>query len=215
MAIPGQARRLSVAALVVAATLTCDQLSKAWALTRLRGHPRQRVIPGVLELDFTFNTGSAFGLFATTPGARVVFIVTTVLALLYMLALVWRLPGEARSTRATWVATVALASMIGGALGNLGDRLFRVVDVRIRLTEPLPFWLIIEHPHEYAEAVLRPRSFVDVPRHGVVDFIVVYVWPGVRWPSFNLADTWLVIGVGLLLTYLWRNGAPGKAASNP
>jgi lipoprotein signal peptidase len=67
--------------------------------------------------------------------------------------------------------------------------------------------LVVEHPTAYAQAVLRPRSYVDVPRHGVVDFIVVYYRPGHRWPAFNLADTWLVLGIGLLLLYLARNGA--------
>jgi signal peptidase II len=215
MAIPARASRLSVAALVIAAALAGDQLSKAWVLDELRGRPRMQVLPGVLEFDFAFNTGSAFGLFATSPHARVVFIVMTTLALVYMAALVWRLPGEPRSARTTWTATVALALMIGGALGNLGDRLWRVCDVRIGLTEQVPFWLVVEHPRAYADAVLRPRSYVDVPRHGVVDFIVVYYWPGARWPSFNLADTWLVIGVGLLLGALWRSGALGKPPPNP
>ncbi len=43
-------------------------------------------------------------------------------------------------------------------------------------------------------------------RHGVVDFIVVFYWPGRRWPSFNIADAALLAGVLLFLIYLSRHG---------
>jgi signal peptidase II len=48
------------------------------------------------------------------------------------------------------------------------------------------------------------RSFAG--NHGVVDFIVVYYWPGARWPSFNIADAALAAGVMLMLLYLRRHG---------
>lgn len=211
MATPTSAQRLSVAAFLILAAFAGDQLSKAWAYAELPGRPPRVVFEGLLELHFAFNPGSAFGLFATTPGARMAFIATTVLALLYIGASLWRLPGEPRSARAAWAGTVGLALMAGGALGNLADRLSRVHDLRVRFAEHTPFWLLIEHPREYAEAVLGGRSFADVPRHGVVDFIVVYYWPGRRWPSFNLADACLVVGVALLMLYLARSGE--KAAS--
>ena len=212
MSAPIQTRRLAGAVLVIAAALAADQLSKRWAVAELHGHPRRILIRGLFEFDFAFNTGSAFGLFATIPDARWVLIATTVLGLLTMALLTWRLPGRPRSARAAWVGTIGLALMTGGALGNLGDRLLREIDVRIRIVKEVPFWLVVEHPQAYAAAVLRPRSFVDVPRHGVVDFIVVYYRPGMRWPAFNLADTWLVLGVGLLLVYMARNGGFRKQA---
>ncbi|MBL8973291.1 MAG: signal peptidase II [Myxococcales bacterium] len=50
------------------------------------------------------------------------------------------------------------------------------------------------------------RVFLD--QYGVVDFIVVYYWPGKRWPAFNIADAALVAGVLLFMIYLRRHGDP-------
>lgn len=203
---PSQRLRLSVAALVFAVGVGLDQWTKHWAFTSLRGEPSKVLIPGRLELDFAFNPGSAFGMFADQPLARPVFIVVTVLALIYIGALLWRPPGRL----ALWNGTLALALMASGALGNLIDRLVRVYDARLPLGDGVPFWLIIEHPVELANSLLRARRFVDIPRHGVVDFIVVHYWEGKRWPTFNIADICLVVGVGLFLLYLAR-----QARSNP
>jgi signal peptidase II len=73
-------------------------------------------------------------------------------------------------------AYVAIALVSGGALGNLHDRIFRQMDVR------------------------------GEPRHGVVDFIKVFYWPDKPWPTFNVADVALVVGVGLLFIFLTRHG---------
>jgi signal peptidase II len=52
------------------------------------------------------------------------------------------------------------------------------------------------------------RVFMD--QYGVVDFIVVYYWPGKRWPAFNIADAALVAGVLLFMIYLRRHGDPAS-----
>lgn len=79
-------------------------------------------------------------------------------------------------------AYVAIALVSGGALGNLHDRLFRHMDVRGEV------------------------------RHGVVDFIKVFYWPDQPWPTFNVADVALVVGVGLLFVFLTRHGDTIDAA---
>jgi signal peptidase II len=76
---------------------------------------------------------------------------------------------------------VAIALVSAGALGNLHDRLFRTMEV------------------------------VGGTRYGVVDFIKVYYWPGKAWPTFNVADIALVVGVGLLLIYLSRHGEKAES----
>jgi signal peptidase II len=173
------------------------------------------LIPGRLEFDFAFNPGSAFGMFSNQPLARPVFIVVTVLALIYIAALLWRPPGP----RAIWTGSLALSLMAAGALGNLIDRLTRVYDARVPLGDGVPFWMIIEHPVELSKSLLRARRFVDIPRHGVVDFIVVHYWENKRWPTFNIADMCLVVGVGLFLVYLAsqarRNPETGEAMGRP
>lgn len=57
------------------------------------------------------------------------------------------------------------------------------------------------------------RVFMD--QYGVVDFIVVYYWPGKRWPAFNIADAALVAGVLLFMIYLRRHGDPDAPALAP
>ncbi|PRP93041.1 lipoprotein signal peptidase [Enhygromyxa salina] len=208
-----QTRRLALAGLVVALGLGLDQWTKRWAFTTLRQQPAKVLVEDWLELDYAFNPGSAFGMFGDEPGARTIFIVTTVFALLYIATLLWRPPGEARTRRVAATGTISLALMAAGALGNLIDRLWRLDEVRVRIADELQFWLLIEHPVKLSESLLRGRNYLDLPRYGVVDFIVVYYWPERRWPSFNVADTCLVVGVGLFLIYLARLDAkPGPDA---
>jgi lipoprotein signal peptidase len=197
---PDRARRLAGFVAIATISLTLDQLSKQWAYANLRGGEALPVFEGVLEFDFAFNPGSAFGLFAHTSGARPLFIIVTVFALAYMIWLVRRMPSDAR-----W-GFVALGLMTGGALGNLIDRLLRIHEVRIRFHDRLPFDALIEHPTRIADALARGRSYADVPRHGVIDFIVVHLGGERPWPAFNLADASLVIGVGLLVLTLLRHG---------
>ncbi len=85
-------------------------------------------------------------------------------------------------------AFIAVALVAGGALGNLHDRLVRQLD--IRGTGEL--------------------------QYGVVDFIKVHYWEGKVWPTFNIADVALVIGVGLLFIFLTRHGdaLDGKKADD-
>ena len=73
-------------------------------------------------------------------------------------------------------AFMAVALVAGGALGNLHDRLVRQLDIRGEM------------------------------HYGVVDFIKVHYWEDKVWPTFNIADVALVVGVGLLFIFLTRHG---------
>jgi signal peptidase II len=203
---PPTSHRLAFATAVFALGLGLDQWTKQWAFTNLREGRPKVIHEGLFVLDYAFNPGSAFGMFADDPRAHTVVILTTVLALAYIAVLIKRLPAKPRSPRAAYTGTLALALMAAGALGNLLDRLLRIDEVRVRLGEDLPFWLLVEQPVAFTEALARGRNYVDVPRPGVVDFLVIYYWPGMRWPSFNLADVYLVVGVAMLLLYLVRQG---------
>ena len=50
---------------------------------------------------------------------------------------------------------------------------------------------------------------------GVVDFIRVNLTSSYSWPTFNVADAWIVIGVALLLIESWRRPEPDDAAPEP
>ncbi|NUO71840.1 MAG: signal peptidase II [Frateuria sp.] len=96
-----------------------DQLTKLWALHALQpaGMPHP-VIPGFLNWTLAFNTGAAFSFLAESDGWQRWFFVA--LALLISGALVVWL---ARTARRDWRTALPLALVVGGALGNLVDRL--------------------------------------------------------------------------------------------
>lgn len=80
---------------------------------------------------------------------------------------------------------VAIGLVSSGAMGNLHDRIVREMLIGGEL------------------------------RYGVVDFIKIYYWPDKPWPTFNVADIALVVGVGLLLIYISRHGEAIDAANQP
>ncbi len=114
------ARALSVAAAVV----ILDQATKAWIVATLPFGREINVIPGLLRLVHSRNRGIAFGFFgAAGPTAQVVLL-AAVAAIVAFVG--WQL---LRSDGAG-LAGVGLALVLGGAVGNIIDRIVRgeVVD---------------------------------------------------------------------------------------
>jgi signal peptidase II len=105
--------------LVSVLVIALDQLSKGWALTALQpaGEPHP-VIPGFFNWTLAFNTGAAFSFLAQSSGWQRWFFVA--LAVIISVGLVVWL---ARTARREWRTALPLAMVIGGALGNLIDRL--------------------------------------------------------------------------------------------
>jgi signal peptidase II len=99
---------------VAVVILAADVISKALVLNRLPGHPPVRLLDGLITLDLTFNAGAAFGV-GPSYTAVIALIVCGVIA--YIIRTARRLRSLA------W--TIALGLLLGGAMGNLGDRLFR------------------------------------------------------------------------------------------
>ena len=97
---------------IAAAVLLADQLTKLWALRALEGGDIH--LFWTIRLRLVFNQGTAFGLGSSfAPVITVAALIVSVL----LLALTWS------TTRSR---TAALAGLVlGGALGNLGDRAFR------------------------------------------------------------------------------------------
>lgn len=104
-------RRLIAYGLAIAVVLA-DQLSKAWALRALAQGPRP-LLPGLIELSLTFNTGAAFSLF--TGGAAGLGVVSLAVVLA---AVVWL----QRQPSLPVVRLLAAGLLLGGAAGNGIDR---------------------------------------------------------------------------------------------
>ncbi len=102
-----------------AAVIVLDQLSKWWALSALQpaGVPHA-VIPGLLNWTLAFNTGAAFSFLADSAGWQRWFFVLLAVVISAVLV-VWL----ARTARRDWRTALPLGLIVGGALGNLIDRL--------------------------------------------------------------------------------------------
>ena len=106
--------------------LLLDRLAKWAVASNIRLHESVVVIPGFFQLTRVENTGAAFGLFADSSaqwkiGALVSF---SVLALVVVSALLWK------NSHSLSTTTIGLSLILGGAMGNLWDRMMsgRVVD---------------------------------------------------------------------------------------
>ena len=95
--------------------LIADVISKQLVVAHLSNRGAVTVIPSVLDLELTRNAGAAFGFAA---GATIIFSVVAAAVVVLHRA---RRPASSASTGWAW----ALGLLLGGALGNLGDRLFR------------------------------------------------------------------------------------------
>ncbi len=106
-------RRYAVALGLAGLVVAVDSLTKRWASIEFADGP-VTVIPGFLEFTFTENPGAAFSLFQDA-GAFL-----GIAAIGVSTALIWSL----RKDRPI-LETIAYGLIVGGALGNLVDRIFR------------------------------------------------------------------------------------------
>jgi signal peptidase II len=105
--------------IVVAAILAFDQLTK-WLVARsLDLHEMRPIVDGLLSLSHVRNRGAAFGILsdADLPYQAVLFSVLSLAALAAIAVYAMRLPLAAR------LPQLALSLVLGGAIGNLVDRL--------------------------------------------------------------------------------------------
>ena len=93
--------------------LAVDQATKAWVSANMVSHDIRPVIGGFLRLRYTENTGAAFGLFQGWTGAL------SIVAVAIIAAIVLSASKMAGNNPAL---LVALGLVLGGALGNLADR---------------------------------------------------------------------------------------------
>ncbi|MCS7251541.1 MAG: signal peptidase II [Anaerolineae bacterium] len=110
-------KRRWIMSMVALFTFAADQLSKAWVRANLTLHESWAPIPAVAEY-FTFthvtNTGIAFGLFREWGSILVPVVVGVIVLLLFY---------TYRLSAARWPIQLAIGLQLGGAFGNLVDRL--------------------------------------------------------------------------------------------
>ncbi|SLM48256.1 Lipoprotein signal peptidase [Nitrospira japonica] len=96
-----------------------DQVTKQWVMQSMRLHESIVVVPNLFSITYIRNPGAAFGLLAGSSNAfRMVFFgVTSLFALGLLGTILARLPEK------DWIGQVSIAAILGGAIGNLIDRL--------------------------------------------------------------------------------------------
>ncbi|MDR1662651.1 MAG: signal peptidase II [Azoarcus sp.] len=153
---------------LIALVTALDQITKDLALARI-AHGERIEVTGFFDLVLAFNPGAAFSFLAGQAGWQRWFFATLALVVcVWLLALIWRQRHERLSP-------VAFSLIVGGAIGNVIDRLV----------------------------------------HGaVVDFLSFHAGPH-YWPAFNLADSAITLGVGLMLFAQFRGKPdPTKSVDN-
>jgi signal peptidase II len=161
---------------VAAISLVADVTSKAWAeivlSKRTLVDPAIVLIPDHLSFTLARNRGGAWGLLenASEMVRRPFFLLVSGLAIAFIVSLYGRLGSGQRALK--W----GLPLVLGGALGNLSDRIIRssVID-------------FIDFRANWVESMNR-AIFKVVKGWGVTD----------HWPTFNVADVSICIGVGLM-----------------
>lgn len=116
-----------LALLIAFLVILADRLSKIWVHNHIPIGEAKTVIPGVFRITHVLNTGAAFSLFegVRSPEAvRYVLIGVAVVEIAVVLGFLFR------TGRRFSLSTVAFALILGGALGNLYDRvrLHHVID---------------------------------------------------------------------------------------
>ncbi len=109
-------RSIAAFAISVVALIILDQITKLAAQNLLRGQDAYRIIPGVFELQYLENRGSAFGLL---QGQRVFFVVMAGLMVFIIPYAYYQIP----LTRRFWYLRVIACLFLAGAVGNAVDRL--------------------------------------------------------------------------------------------
>jgi signal peptidase II len=103
-----------------------DRWTKRLVAARIAMYTHIQVIPGFFRITHTENTGAAFSLFADSPShwKTAMLISFSVVAMIVVSVLLWK------QSRALTMTGIALSLILGGAVGNLWDRVAsgRVVD---------------------------------------------------------------------------------------
>ncbi|MCC6642842.1 MAG: signal peptidase II [Deltaproteobacteria bacterium] len=147
-----------------------DQASKIWVDGHVGYADRISVIEGFFYITHVRNPGAAFSTFlGLDPTLRLAFFIAVSLAAIGIIVSFYRklAPGDRLSS-------LALGLILGGAVGNLIDR---------------------------------------ITRGEVVDFLHFRLWTGYSWPDFNFADSFIVIGVALLVLELLASEGENRSAS--
>jgi len=147
---------------VAAIVCILDQLTKLWAVHELSSGRTILLLDNFLQLAYARNQGGAAGLLREHPQWL------TLLSLVALGIIVWWARSVPREER---LARFGFGMILGGAIGNMLDRLFR------------GGFLVGTY---------------------VVDFIDAHWYYRLHWPTFNLADSSICVGIAIIIiAHVW------------
>lgn len=162
-------RKYWILLIVFLVVIALDQSTKFMIQQTLPLHKKVEILPGFFNLIHVRNTGGAFGIFGGERGplGSVLFLAASLMAVGILMILFLRVKEHERAL------AFSLALLLGGAFGNLIDRV------------------------NYGE---------------VVDFLDFHI-SSYHWPAFNVADSAISIGIGLMALELLikERQKPGKS----
>lgn len=177
--------------IVAGLSLAADISSKVWAEWTLndRGFEPLELIRDHLSITLAYNRGGAWGLFASASDLvrKPFFLGVSIAAIAFIISLYARL--TARQKALKW----GLPLVLGGALGNLNDRITRsqvidfidfradwIMDLNVLVHRYVPTWAMTDH-----------------------------------WPTFNVADVAICVGVGLMAVDMFTHRPRRTASAAP
>lgn len=168
--------KLKILGIVIPLVFLSDQAAKWIIVSRLKIGESLPVIPGIFDIVHVRNRGAAFGAFSGLPEPVRLpfFLVVSLLALTLITIYFFRMNDPRKTTY------VCLALILGGALGNIRDRL--------RLGEVVDFlsfhWYDKIVRFAFAGRVFRIR---------------------LEWPAFNVADAAITVAVAWLMILMLKD----------
>lgn len=162
--------------LVALVVIVLDQYTKVLAMQHLQFASPVAVMP-YMNWTLLYNTGAAFSFLSSAGGWQQWLFGGLALGVsVFIVVYIWKLPHQSR------LLSMALALVLGGALGNLYDRMtlghvIDFIDVYLNSCGSLQGW-----------------------------------FPSCHWPAFNVADSAITIGAILLFIDTLVNPEPGKVS---
>ncbi len=108
--------RLLLDVLFLVLLVAMDQLTKYFAIVKLKNQPAVPIIPNVFELNYLENRGAAFGLL---QNQKFFFLFSGVIILLVILFVLFKIPDKKKYR----MLNLFLVMIIGGGIGNMIDRI--------------------------------------------------------------------------------------------
>ncbi len=163
--------------LVVVLTIFADLGSKKYIFEKLLNTPAQRfeLVPGWLSFTLHINKGAVWGIGGGKP-VLIIAVTAVIIPIVIYLAHTSQKSGK------SFLPLLGFGMLLGGALGNLYDRVFTSMQLR-----------------GYPQSYYGVRDFVDFRIPGVYN-----------WPVFNVADIAIVLGVVIFI--LWSLSSSGSSS---